>query len=244
MSENQSSEDSVERKWQVLGSMERRVLGVLVEKAKTTPDNYPLSLNALTNGCNQKSNRDPQMSLASHQVEESLEKLRQMNAVAEVQGDGRVAKYRHYAYDWFGVDKYELAVLTELLLRGAQTVGELRGRAARMDPIPDLSALKPIIESLIEKNLVISLTPPGRGQIVTHNLYTPEQLAKVRVQVGSGSVNDAAPTASARSTPAVSPATSGSPSEIKELRAELDQLKSEVAKIKSDIEDLWSNVSG
>ena len=248
MNENQASEDTVERKWQALGSMERRVLGVLVEKAKTTPDNYPLSLNALTNGCNQKSNRDPQMSLASHQVEESLEKLRRLNAVAEVQGDGRVAKYRHYAYDWFGVDKFELAVLTELLLRGAQTLGELRGRAARMDPIADQAALKPIVESLMAKNLVISLTPPGRGQIVTHNLYTPEQLKKVQDSVGAGvgvqSSAPAAPSVGSAPSPAPAASASSSSSEVQELRAELNQLKAEVAKMKSDIEDLWSNVTG
>ena len=79
-------------------------LGTLIEKAKTT-DTYPMSLNALTNGCNQKSNRDPQMSLEPHRVEEVLEDLRNKGAVAEVQGDSRVAKYRHYAYDWLGVDK-------------------------------------------------------------------------------------------------------------------------------------------
>lgn len=163
-----------------LDRIERRILGVLVEKAKTTPDAYPMSLNALTTGCNQKSNRDPQMSLTDSEVESGIERLRQLGAIAEVQGNGRVPRYRHYMYEWLTVDKLELAVITELLLRGAQTVGELRGRAARMEPIADLAALMPVVRSLITKGLVIALTPEGRGQIVTHALYKPEELEKVR----------------------------------------------------------------
>lgn len=163
-----------------LDRIERRILGVLVEKAKTTPDAYPMSLNALTTGCNQKSNRDPQMNLTDSEVEAGIERLRQLGAIAEVQGNGRVPRYRHYMYEWLTVDKLELAVMTELMLRGAQTVGELRGRAARMEPIPDLAALMPVIRSLIAKGLVIALTPEGRGQIVTHALYKPEELEKVR----------------------------------------------------------------
>ncbi|MFO0914292.1 MAG: DUF480 domain-containing protein [Pirellulales bacterium] len=163
-----------------LDRIERRILGVLVEKAKTTPDAYPMSLNALTTGCNQKSNRDPQMSLTDSEVESGIERLRQLGAIAEVQGNGRVPRYRHYMYEWLTVDKLELAVITELLLRGAQTVGELRGRAARMEPIADLATLMPVVRSLIAKGLVIALTPEGRGQIVTHALYKPEELEKVR----------------------------------------------------------------
>lgn len=184
-------------KWQPLGRIERRVLGVLVEKAKTTPDAYPMTLNALTNGCNQKSNRDPQMNLSPDQIETSLEKLRALGAVLEVSGGGRVAKYRHLMYEWMGVEKVEAAVMTELLLRGSQSVGELRGRAARMDPIADVQALQPILESLIEKKLVLSLTPPGRGQVVTHALYQPEEMAKVRAAVGAIDTSSTAAAASA-----------------------------------------------
>src|SRR3990170_4549314 len=116
-------------RWQPLEALERRVLGVLVEKAKTTPENYPLSLNSLKSGCNQKNNRSPLMQVEEDQVEAALESLRRVGAVSELQGSGRVDKYRHLAYDWLGVEKVELAVMAELLLRGAQTVGELRGRA-------------------------------------------------------------------------------------------------------------------
>ncbi len=114
-----SAASSLAPRWKPIGRVERRVLGVLVEKAKTTPDAYPLTLNSLTTGCNQKSNRDPQMNLEPDQIESSLEKLRHMSAVIEVSGGGRVPKYRHMVYEWLGVDKIEAAVMTELLLRGA-----------------------------------------------------------------------------------------------------------------------------
>src|SRR5688572_15619405 len=151
------------RHWQPLSLRQRRVLGVLIEKAKTTPDAYPMTLNGLVAGCNQKSNREPQMNLSSDDVEQVLEELRAMGAVTEVQGSGRVAKYRHHAYEWLGVEKTELAVMTELMLRGEQTLGELRGRAARMEAIADLAALKPVVDALLQKGLMLELTPSGRG---------------------------------------------------------------------------------
>src|SRR5947207_5197287 len=166
------------RLWQPLTMRQRRVFGVLIEKAKTTPDVYPMTINGLVAGCNQKCNREPQMSLSPEDAEQVLEELRAMGAVTEVQGSGRVAKYRHHAYEWLGVEKTELAVMTELLLRGEQTLGELRGRAARMEPIADLSALKPVVDSLIHKGLMISLTSPGRGQVVSNNLYKERELAE------------------------------------------------------------------
>ena len=141
--------------------MDRRVLGVLAEKAKTTPDGYPMSLNAICTGCNQKSNRDPVMQLELDDVQESLDRLRQLGAVGMVEGYGRVTKYRHYLYEWLGVEKIELSVMTELLLRGAQTEGELRGRASRMDAIPDLAGLRALLASLKAKKLVIPLDAGG-----------------------------------------------------------------------------------
>ena len=135
-------------RWQPISKIDRRVLGVLVEKAKTTPDAYPMSINAITSAANQKNNRYPVMNLEVDDVQESLDRLRQLGAVGEVQGGGRVPRFRHYMYEWLGVDKVELAVMAELLLRGQQTEGELRGRAARMEPIADLSALRPILAAL------------------------------------------------------------------------------------------------
>lgn len=238
-------------KWQPLERTERRVLGVLIEKAKTTPDNYPLSLNALTNGCNQKSNRFPQMQLEEDAVQDAIEQLRKVGALAIIQGDGRVEKYRHLAYDWLGVDKKEIAVMGELLLRGAQSIGELRARAARMEPIPGMSELRPIIESLRKKKLIILLTPPGRGCILTHALYQDQELAKVRAEHGNMVVGDEPFTEDEESAPATSriatvqklehsapnamSAGPGVQQQISELR---DELITEIDKLRSELDDL------
>ena len=98
-----NQEPETAQKWQPLDAMQRRVLGVLVEKAKTTPDSYPLTVNAIKTGCNQKSNRNPQMDLAADDIMATLDELRELRAVSEVQGDGRSDLYRHGAYDWLGV---------------------------------------------------------------------------------------------------------------------------------------------
>ena len=182
--EQQTDETPAAPGWRPTSAIERRVLGVLVEKAKTTPENYPLSLNAIRAGCNQKSNRSPMMQLEEDQVDEALEQLRKIGAVAQIQGGARIDRYRHLAYDWLGVEKVELAVMAELLLRGTQTVGELRGRAARMEPIKDLAELQPTLDSLQAKGLVVYLTPPGRGSIVTHALYLDHEMEKVRREAG------------------------------------------------------------
>lgn len=250
MSETDSTETEATTpapKWKPIPSLERRVLGVLGEKAKTTPDSYPLSLNALVNGCNQKSNRYPQMNVESIRVENALEKLRAMGCVSEVQGGGRVAKFKHYLYEWLGISKVESAVMIELLLRGSQTIGELRGRAARMEPIKDVAELKPIVAGLIERGLVMSLTPEGRGQIVTHALYMEEELDKVRRKAAEAAEAQAttAP-APARSSSSGSSSSSASPSSASntKLEQEVRELREEVAKMKSEIEDIWKNISG
>lgn len=250
--------ESPQPAWRPLSKTQRRVLGVLIEKAKTTPDAYPLSLNGLTTGCNQKSNRDPQLNLESWEVEEALEQLREMGATAEVHGDGRVAKYRHYAKDWLGCDGDELAIMAELLLRGSQTVGELRGRANRMGKIPDLGSLQPLLDSLQRKGLVVPLTPKGRGQVVTHGLFSEKELAQQRQQLGSAQPvqdDEEAPVqASPPSAPVVSSASAAATSssaasgssgggEIAQLRAEVAQLKEELARVKKDMEDLWASIS-
>ena len=167
-----------------LDANERRVLGVLIEKGKTTPDQYPLSLNAVVTGCNQKSNRDPVMHLDEESASRALTSLRQSGAVAEVFGSGKIPRYRHLAYEWLGVDKEELAIIGELLLRGEQSEGDLRGRASRMDPIPDLETLRTHLDALAARHLIVWLSPPGRGRMLTHGLLPEEKLEKVRSQVG------------------------------------------------------------
>lgn len=153
----------------------RRVLGVLVEKAKTVPDSYPMTLAAIVTGCNQKSNRAPKMDMDDEDVLLALDELRELGAAREIQGSGRAVKYRHAAYDWMDVDGPQVAVMTELLLRGPQTSGEIRSRASRMNSFNDLKAAQDVIDSLIEKDLIEAVTPPGRGQTFAHKLYLPEE---------------------------------------------------------------------
>lgn len=251
--------EAAPRKWQVLSSRQRRVLGVLIEKAKTTPDAYPLTVNALVSGSNQKNNREPHTSYSPEEVEQALEELRAIGAVTEVQGSGRVPKYRHHAYEWLGVEKTELAVMAELLLRGEQTLGELRGRAARMEPIADTAALKPVVEGLLKKGLMIELTAPGRGQIVSHNLYKERELNELKARF-AGYVPPAATSDDEeplpRTTPAGQPASTRASAsaldgptkdefaelsvDVAELRAEVARLRDTVSKLESKLESLLS----
>jgi len=239
-------------RWQPLGAIDRRVLGVLVEKAKTTPDVYPMTINGICAGANQKSNRHPLMQLDADDVEESLDRLRGLGAVGLIEGIGRVTKYRHYMYDWLGCDKVELAVMTELLLRGTQTEGELRGRAARMEPIEDLTALRPVLASLKAKRLVIPLTPDGRGHVVTHALYQPQELEKLRAEFASIA---APPGADARvatvehaphahvapiersGEPQIGTATGGA-TDWQQLRGELAELRGQIVTLQQAVDEL------
>lgn len=238
-------------KWRPLGRIDRRVAGVLIEKAKTTPDQYPMTLNGLVTGCNQKSNRDPQMQLEEDAVMESLDRLKAVGAASEVQGSGRVPKFRHLLYDWLGVDKVELAVMGELLLRGAQTEGELRVRASRMEPIADLTAMRTIFNALKAKNLVIELTPPGRGQIISHNLYEPDELERLKDRLGSvgGYEAPAAPSSapvsssvSAAAQPIAARPQAMSHADSSGLQEELRSLRTEIAELRRELESLTETV--
>lgn len=245
--------------WRPLTALQRRVIGTLVEKAKTTPDAYPLTLNALTTGCNQKNNRDPVTNLSTENVEETLESLREMGCVVEIQNAGRVLKYKHRMYEWLGVEKAELSVMTELLLRGAQTVGELRSHVSRMEPIADLTALQPVLDSLTAKKLVLTLTPEGRGQVVCHALYADRDLRELRERFG-GAASPASPSpAPARPAPAVAAPTPATPAAHRpapapavpaprlvtvdmfaELQVEVTALQAEVARLRIKVQELES----
>jgi uncharacterized protein YceH (UPF0502 family) len=215
------------------------VAGVLVEKAKTTPEQYPLSLNALTNGCNQKNNRHPVTNLSQDQVAQGIDELRELGAVVEVQGTGRVPKFKHCLYEWLGVDKAELAVMAELLLRGEQTVGELRGRASRMESLPDLGALRPILALLKKKGLLLELTPEGRGQVVSHNLYKDRELAELRNRVALMPVDSSAATADAEESPvAHAPRGEVTLDMFNELQLEVAELRAEVARLRDTLQQL------
>jgi len=255
--ESVSPEGTSSPKWEVLNATQRRVVGVLIEKAKTTPDAYPLTLNSLCNGCNQKSNRYPLTQLEPEQVEEALDQLRQKNAVFVVQSGGRVEKFRHNMYEWLGVSKQEIAVMAELLLRGAQTQGELRARAARMEPIASLTELKPIVQDLKQRGLIVSLTPEGRGHILTHNLYKPKELEKLREKYSQGAPIPAAPTPAPTmpttvSTPSLTtdhssvatstPAPAVADDKVDSLQRENENLRTQIKDLDSQVVELTDRV--
>lgn len=144
-----------------IDEQEARLLGVLIEKELTTPDAYPLSLNALRVGANQKSNRDPEVDYSEREVEDAAVRLVSKGLVARVSGS-RVERWRHVAGAHLGLGREALAVLAELLLRGPQAPGELRGRASRMAPMETLYDLGLVLTELDKKGLARRLpAAPG-----------------------------------------------------------------------------------
>jgi uncharacterized protein YceH (UPF0502 family) len=136
----------------ILSEIEARVLGSLVEKELTTPDYYPLSLNALVNACNQKSNRDPAMNLNEDAVRQALRSLEKEGLAGPADGmDNRVTKFEHRLQEAFNFDRREIAILCELLLRGPQTPGELRSRAERMYQFDDLAQVQSTLQRLAQR---------------------------------------------------------------------------------------------
>jgi uncharacterized protein YceH (UPF0502 family) len=228
--------------WEPLPLLERRALGVLVEKQKTSksPDAYPMTLNALTTGCNQKSNRDPVLDLSEDEVEGALAGLQRRGLVSKLVG-GRVDRWRHLAYEAWRVGKVELAVLAELLLRGPQTEGDLRGRAARMDDIKDVDELRAVLKPLADRGLVVYLTPPDRrGTVVTHGFHPPEELdaAKSRFAAGLTTESDPVPY---RATPAAAP---GLEARLGQAFDEIGRLREEVAALREQLTALRRELGG
>ena len=134
----------------ILNDVETRVLGSLVEKDVTTPDYYPLSLNALVNACNQKNNRDPVMHVQEDAVQEALSTLQDKRLAGPTSSaDSRVTKYEHRLQEAFNFTRGETAVLCVLLLRGPQTPGELRGRTERMHRFEDLTEVQSTLQRLM-----------------------------------------------------------------------------------------------
>ena len=136
----------------VLSEVEARVLGALIEKEITTPDYYPLSLNALVNACNQKNNRDPVMTLDESAVRDALYSLQQKRLAGPASGaDSRVTKYEHRIQEVFNFTRAEEAIIDVLLLRGPQTPGELRGRTERMFRFEELSDVQSALQKLMQR---------------------------------------------------------------------------------------------
>ena len=232
---------TVEKSWVPLNYRERRVLGVLVEKAKTTPEYYPLTIAAIVTGSNQKSNRDPVTSFDADDVEEILQGLRKKGAVIMVEAGGRVVRWKHTLYDWLKVTKVELAVVAELLLRGAQTEGDLRARASRMEPLADLAALQAVLESLVAKELIVYLTPPGvrRGAVVTHNLYPPNELDREKARQAANPL-PADDEIERIARPRAEPAPQPSPDELAAIRSEVAALRDQVRSLADEVKELKS----
>ena len=181
-----------------LTRLQRRVLGTLIEKGFTTPDQYPMTLKGATTGCNQKSNRDPVTEYSEAEVADALEQLRTLGLVAEVFTDGgRSPRYRHYIRHKFDFTETQFAVLCELLLRGRQQPGELRTRASRMVRIDSQDHLKADLLSMQAKGFVqCDGSLERRGVEVDHTLYLPkENMAMTpKYPSGDGEISTSAPT--------------------------------------------------
>ncbi len=213
---------SSEPAWPVLSAIEVRVLGCLLEKASTTPEYYPLTLNALTNACNQKSNRDPVMSLTEEQVLNALDGLRythQLAALVHTAGS-RVDKYKHTLATRVPVTPEQAAILCELFLRGPETVGELRTRASRLCPLRDLDQVQELLTQLAghpDGPLVVKLAKePGRRESRWMHLLAgpPGDLAVAPVSAPEEATNA-----------------------LDALRDEVEGLKQEVATLRAEIAD-------
>jgi uncharacterized protein YceH (UPF0502 family) len=229
MSETPASSEPTAAVMPNLGPTERRILGVMVEKAKTTPDAYPMSINALVTGSNQKSNRDPVLNLTDLDVEEALTSAQQKGLTTRITGS-RVERWRHNLYEVLQVGKVELAILAELLLRGPQTEGELRGRASRMEPIEDLEALRGVLGPLAERRLIVFLGPEGRrGTLITHGFHSPKELQSLQT------LAEVATTAEQVSSSREGAATTG---DAASLRHEVAALRQQVTQLQDALADL------
>jgi uncharacterized protein YceH (UPF0502 family) len=202
----------------LLSPTECRILGSLVEKELTTPDYYPLSLNALLNACNQKSNRQPVLNLAEDEIMTALDRLRHLGFAMQSREGGRVAKFCHTLREKLHLDEEELAILTELLLRGAQTPGEIRARADRMAKLDSLEIVEDILIELIDREVPLATKLPrqkGRKENrYMHLLSGPQELDDESDGTG-GQVDQ------------VDTANSQIEEEIAMLRLELDELRLE-----------------
>jgi uncharacterized protein YceH (UPF0502 family) len=148
-----------------LTANEARVIGVLIEKALTTPESYPLTLNAIVNGANQKNNRDPVTNIDDNDAMSAVIALRNKGLVVQQDGPGqRVPKFRQQFKEKLGLSTPEMVILAELFLRGPQTLGELRGRASRMHPLESLEMVRNTVEQLISKpEPLVRQLPPAPG---------------------------------------------------------------------------------
>jgi uncharacterized protein len=219
-----------------LNALEARVIGCLIEKQVTTPDQYPLSLNALLNACNQKSNRVPVMDLDEATLQRTLDDLTRKHLLLERSGFGsRVAKYRHcFCNTEFGTlkfDPHELAIVCELLLRGPQTPGELRSRASRMASFSDVSEVESILKRLSERDAGAYVSALAREPGRRESRYTH----RFGGEVAHGDTNpDHAQSATSGevSAPEMSDLASGQEQRLTRLEREVQALQAELSELK------------
>jgi len=206
----------------VLNPVETRILGALIEKDITTPEYYPLSLNALLNACNQKSNRDPVMNLGENAVRDALLALNEKGLAGPVSSaDSRVPKYEHRLQEAFNLPRAETAVLCVLLLRGPQTPGELRGRTERMHRFEELSDVHSALQRLIQRE------PP----LVRMLARQPGTKETRYLHLLSGDVETA-------ELPVQEPAAASADGErIARLESEVGSLKVEIAELRNDFRE-------
>jgi uncharacterized protein YceH (UPF0502 family) len=210
-----------------LDPVEVRILGCLVEKQRTTPDQYPLSLNSLRLACNQTTNRDPVVQYDEPTIREALHRLSQRRYTRLASGHtSRAYKFRHLLDEALDLDPGQLAVLAVLLLRGPQTPGELKQRTERMQGFPDLAAVQDVLDELIERELVLRLArrPGQKEERYLHRLS--EEAA------GATPVEEAAEPEPLVAAPPRAPAISG---RVDALEGELGSLRDEVAALRSEL---------
>jgi uncharacterized protein len=216
-----------------LSEIEARILGALIEKEITTPEYYPLSLNALVNACNQKSNRAPEMHLDDDSVLQALRTLEQKGLAGKGDNmDGRVKKYEHRLADAFNFTRPETAVLCELLLRGPQTPGELRSRAERMHHFDDLEPVNSTLRHLIERDPPLAkLLPrqPGTKEARYTQLLSGDVIAAAE--------SESAPLASTKSVIAF-PSAMASPAASSPAVDRITGLEQKVSALQQEISDL------
>ncbi len=204
---------------------ECRVLGVLIEKAQTTPGQYPLSLNAIVTGCNQKSNRHPVVNFDENRVLDAIELLQRKELVQQVSmSSSRVPKFRHLARQVLEIETPALVVLAELLLRGPQTVGELRTRASRMHELASLEVVSNVLDGLMQ----------GEAPMVKRLPPLPGSRAERFAQLLCPDLHPLNEGVAAAATPAGGAAASDS-AEIGTLKARVEKLEGEVASLKEAV---------
>jgi uncharacterized protein len=213
-------------------AVEIRVAGCLVEKQRTTPDVYPLSLNALRLACNQSTNRDPVVSYDESTVVEALRRLALRGWTRLASGAGsRARKYRHLLPEALGVDEEELALLAVLMLRGPQTPGELKGRSERLHRFESLAAVQKTLERLVERELVVRHPRrPGQKEDRFEQVLGGDE-AESLVQAEAGGDADkgtAAPSVAAPATPAAD----SSDDRLDRIERELQSLRGELASLR------------